>query len=402
MKPPNDIKNIILRKFIRHHQSWLKESVLQNCAAVTWPLVINLEVPTEKQTLKFSESVRAWISEWRAWENSSSKNNALVWSERNWRILGTQKVPEKLVIDSPKEAVLWIGKSKEWASITERYKKIIEKWQLLADTAAKQYKFLSACSETDFLLLLKVVNWLCDNPNSNLFPRQIPVEGIDSKWLELHKGIVTEFVAVIKNEFDSLSMKSNDFYSICGLKQLPQIFRLRVLNQKLRNKVSGLCDISISWEEAERFDIKPSFVFIVENKQSALAFQDLQGSIVIMGLGYGVENLDRLAWLKNTQCIYWGDIDTHGFSILSRARKYLPNLKSILMDEATLLEHKHLWVKEEKPFVALELEHLTPCEQKLYKKLKSGVLGQNIRLEQERICWEKAWKIIAEVYPPPA
>ena len=387
MKLPNDVKKIILHKFQRHHQTWLKGS------NDLWPLIINLDVPAEKQVLDQKEGVRSWIAEWRAWESGHSKqdNNSLVWSERNWRILGTQKVPEKLVINKAEEAVLWIGKSKEWNSVVTRYKTIIEKWQVLTDTAAKHYKFFSICNETDFLLLLKVVKWICDNPNSNLYPRQLPVEGIDSKWLESHKRIVSEFVSVIKNE-------PNDFIKVCGLKTLPQLMRMRILDPHLRNKTGGLCDISIPWEEAEKFDINPSCVFIVENQQSALAFHDLQGSVVIMGLGYGVENLDRLAWLKSVRCIYWGDIDTHGFSILSRARKYLPKLESILMDEATLLEHKNLWVKEEKPCAAAELPNLTHDEQKLYKALKSGIWGQNIRLEQERICWDKAWKIIERGY----
>jgi len=44
-----------------------------------------------------------------------------------------------------------------------------------------------------------------------------------------------------------------------------------------------------------------------------------------MRLGYAVDVLGQLPWLQEAQCIYWGDIDTHGFAILNRARTYILN-----------------------------------------------------------------------------
>jgi hypothetical protein len=42
--------------------------------------------------------------------------------------------------------------------------------------------------------------WLCENPGSNLYPRQIPAAGIDSKWLESHKKIIYDsFVHALGN-----------------------------------------------------------------------------------------------------------------------------------------------------------------------------------------------------------
>jgi len=37
-------------------------------------------------------------------------------------------------------------------------------------------------------------------------------------------------------------------------------------------------------------------------------------------------------WVQNTDAVYWGDVDTHGYVILDRARRILPGLKSVLMD----------------------------------------------------------------------
>lgn len=92
-----------------------------------------------------------------------------------------------------------------------------------------------------------------------------------------------------------------------------------------------------------------------------------------------------------------GEIATHGLAILHRARSYLPNLQSVLMDEDTLLRHKALWVDEKEQHPAAELTLLTEAEQALYQGLKQQLWGQNVRLEQERIRWDAAWRTLQSV-----
>jgi len=137
-----------------------------------------------------------------------------------------------------------------------------------------------------------------------------------------------------------------------------------------------------------------SYVFIVENLQTGLAMPDIPGTVVLMRLGYNVDTLGKLPWLVRAKCIYWGDLDTHGFAILHRARSYVPSLESVLMDEDTLLRYKALWVKEKEQHPAAELTLLTEGEQRLYRDLKRQRWGQNVRLEQERIDWSAAWSTL--------
>lgn len=79
------------------------------------------------------------------------------------------------------------------------------------------------------------------------------------------------------------------------------------------------------------------------------------------------------------------------------AHSYLPNLQSVLMDEDTLLRHKALWVDEKEQHPAAELTLLTEAEQALYQGLKQQLWGQNVRLEQERIRWDAAWRTLQSV-----
>jgi hypothetical protein len=47
------------------------------------------------------------------------------------------------------------------------------------------------------------------NPQSNLYPRQLPVAGIDSKWLEARMALIADLVAALQagagGEMDSIN-----------------------------------------------------------------------------------------------------------------------------------------------------------------------------------------------------
>jgi hypothetical protein len=72
----------------------------------------------------------------------------------------------------------------------------------------------------------------------------------------------------------------------------------------------------------------------------------------------------------------------------------LPHLESALMDEATLLRHRDLWVSESQQYATAELPLLTPAEQAVFGGLKQHRWGMNVRLEQERIPWAYAWDVL--------
>jgi hypothetical protein len=139
-------------------------------------------------------------------------------------------------------------------------------------------------------------------------------------------------------------------------------------------------------------------VVIVENLQTGLALGDLESAIVIMGLGYCVNVIARLPWIGQATTFYWGDIDTHGFAILSRARSYLPHLQSMMMEKSVLLRHRDLWVEEKEQHGADSLLNLTEEELDVYRNLKQQSWGFHLRLEQERIPWPEAWLAVKSAY----
>jgi hypothetical protein len=389
LKFPDDVLKELKHRFKNRHREWLETSgALERPEVNAWPLEVNLGIPTENQALKQVEDVRAWVAAWQSWNGVGS----LSWSERRWRKLGTQPVPEKLLLASPGEVSQWIGEAVRWDRAQQRYRDLIGHWPQLAGDLPRYFAILADYCEVDYRRLIDMVAWIEKHPASNLYPRQLPVSGLDSKWLEKRKRLLAGLVDAVRGR----STAEGDFYERCGLEAPPQLIRLRILDNSLRQRVGGLGDISVPWEQMAELDLPVSNVFIVENLQTGLAFDDLPGSVVIMQLGYGVDVLGRLPWAARADCIYWGDLDTHGFAILNRARSYLPELKSVLMDEETLHGHQDLWVEEKDQHAAETLPLLTDPEQAVYQAIKRNAWGQNVRLEQERVAWDVAWKTLQQ------
>ena len=152
---------------------------------------------------------------------------------------------------------------------------------------------------------------------------------------------------------------------------------------------SRLTDLTLNLDEFVRFDPSVTTVFITENKINGLSFPNYPNALVIFGLGYGVRMLAEVPWLAGKRIYYWGDIDTHGFAILSRLRAYFPQTRSLLMDEATLHRFQALWVREQdSQRETRELLHLDEAEAELYRVLRENRHGESVRLEQERIAYD--------------
>jgi hypothetical protein len=85
-------------------------------------------------------------------------------------------------------------------------------------------------------------------------------------------------------------------------------------------------------------------------------------------------------WLNQCQIIYWGDIDAHGFQILSDLRRLFPHVRSVMMDQQTLDDHED-YVVVGNTVRADRFDGLTNAEAALAQQ----VVEHNLRLEQEHI-----------------
>jgi len=376
---PDEIRDWVARRYQNQHENWL-------AGEGTWPLRVPLGCPTEEQALQFTTLLPGWVEAWRAWSQPAE----VTWCERRWRSLGVQRLPEYLLVAGPEEAAILAGEEDRWTKAAAHHRNLSLRWPALAMPASRWFDILAGFDELDGAKLQAMLAWIEANPYSDLFARQLPIPGLDTKWLEPHLPFVADLVAVLRG----LDRSNLSPHQCCGLKGPPFTVRFRILDPALRRRFGGLGDISAPLDEIRDIPLPARWVYIVENLQTGLAFEETPESVVVMALGYGVTMLGAIPWICNAECRYWGDLDTHGFAMLNLARSCLPHVESLLMDEATLLRNRNLWGTENTQYSAKDLPQLTEPEQAVYHGLKQQRWGLNVRLEQERIAWNDAWKIL--------
>ncbi len=307
----------------------------------------------------------------------------LLWREVRHRQLGRNRLPSEIVVPTEADALQLIGKQADarrfevLASATATALPDLLPWLGRKPMVALEHA-------ADWARILSVLAWFQEHPRSGLYLRQVDIAGIDTKFIESRRGLLSELLDIVspRGPDGPEPVGALTFEARHGLRGKPAMVRFRLLNGQ--PAFAGLSDISTPSDDFARMELNPRIVFITENDVNGLAFPPVDGAMVLFGLGYSLDLLAKAEWLKRCCIVYWGDIDTHGFAILARLRTYFPAAQSMLMDEETLLAHRWLWVREERPFVG-ELSRLCGAEHQVFEALKLNRYGDHIRLEQERI-----------------
>lgn len=342
-------------------------SVEQGSALVDIPL----HPPTESAALADQAAAIAWVKSWR----DAGLVESVLWTTRRWASLGSQEVPERVRLAGAAAIAGFARKSPHWRRIEARTRALLSSFTPGPEVIAavrRNSRAVAALTEVDFERLLLVLQWLAANPDSGLYIRQLPVRGVDTKWVSKHRVLVERLFTAISGR-DSL-----------GLSAPPVQVRLRFLDPSL--SPGGLGDVSAPVSELAALNIEPRTVFVFENLESVVAMPPVPGAVVIHGSGYAVDRLGGIPWVRHGRVIYWGDLDSHGFGILNRVRASCSDVSVVLMDLATLAAYADLWVAEPTPNTG-DLSHLIPAELDVLAELKRH---GNIRLEQERIEWAYA------------
>lgn len=363
---------------------WDRGDLLRDCVGPTldWPLRLQLKTPQTNDLSDRFEAVRDWVC-----TVTETPRVRIEWREWTHRVQGRQRIPAAVWIDSLDDALALIGQ----APAAQRFRTL---WQrtaarqpaVLAWLERRPHQALELHARWD--RLLAVVEWLQAHPRPGIYLRQVDAPGVDSKFIEAHRGVLGELLdlALLPDAIDATATGVARFTRRFGFLDKPLRIRFRVLDPALQC-IPGdhrHPDITLDAASFAALTLPPSRVFITENETNFLAFAPVRESIVLFGAGYGWANLADVAWLGRCAVYYWGDIDTHGFAILDQLRAHLPQAASFLMDRATLLAHREHWAEEPDP-ACHALARLTPDEAALYDDLRFDRIQPRVRLEQERV-----------------
>ncbi|MFH5823718.1 Wadjet anti-phage system protein JetD domain-containing protein [Georgenia sp. AZ-5] len=336
-----------------------------------------LHAPTEAAALADQAGAVAWVRSWR-----EAGVPGVRWARRRWASVGAQDVPERVRLEDPALVAELAGRARHWRDLSGRVAALLEEWPAVEAVVRRHARAVAALPGADFARLQEVLRWLVAHPRSGRYIRQLPVRGVDTKWVERHRGLVAGLFGALTGSDD------------LGLARPPELVRVRFLDAALAP--GGLVDVSAPIEQLDALPVRPRTVFVFENLESVVAMPAVPGAVVVHGGGYAVDRLARIGWVSEGRVLYWGDLDSHGFAILDQLRTSCPQAESVLMDLETLEAHRDLWVPEPAPSRAA-LTRLTPEEAEVLARLRAE---GDVRLEQERLDWAPSVQRLVAIAVP--
>ncbi len=348
-----------------------------------FPLRLTLKKPSSSEVNQHFAQIAAWLNELR--EQSKTERGfgyELVEKEIRHRQSGRNSFFTHAIIPTMQDAIKLLKKEAEAARFLSLTERILKMQPELRPWLEKHPNKVLVYAE-DWTGILAALDWFSEHPNCGLYLRQLDIKGIDTKFIEQRKGLLQELLDLVLPD-TAIRAEGACFEQRYGLRTKPTLVRMRLLDK--RHFVQSISDLTLPLEQFTQFSPLATKVFITENEINGLCFPDVSDSLVIFGLGYGVDMLKDVSWLREKEIYYWGDLDTHGFAMLDQVRSFLPQTKSMLMDETVLQEHRTLFSVEKKQFYG-KLTRLTTEEAKVFYSLQNNVWGSGVRLEQERIAF---------------
>jgi hypothetical protein len=337
------------------------------------PIEVVLRGPKPSQIGDDVAAAREWVAALDA-GSGDAKRYTLRWQAVGGRQIGRNQLPFRAVVSSFEQAWALLGVS----AAVRRFDALLE----LADGHPAVRAWIVGNPHRAIALgpemprLIAAYEWLDGHRGSRKYLREISAPGVDTKFAERHRPVLAAMLGV--------SSTAQGFLADLGLRSKPGLVRLRPAPSL--GFPAAITELAVRAEELAQLTVEPRTVVIVENEISYLSVEIPADGCVIWGKGFDVDAVGRLPWLTGAQVLYWGDIDTHGFAILDRLRAWLPQARSVLMDRETLLAHRDRWGTEDRPARSV-LTRLTAEEADLYADLVGDGLGEQVRLEQERIDW---------------
>ncbi len=375
-------------------RAWLKTEPF-------FPYVIPFRKPSAREWLDHYAEIRAQVEQLEAASKvKQGSGYTVVFKDIAHQKLGRLRVPERVVFEAVEDVAACI----EERAALKRFQELAQTLRMreprLLNWLAEQP--LSALEHEPVMpRLLTVVAYLQAHPKPMRYARELGIPGVDSKFIEENQALLYDWLnRLLPIEAMDVSVRGlsdHGFERRFGLRYEEPLIRFRWLDPQ--SALAGsITDATVPMSQFVPYSPSCSRVFVTENKISFLTFPKCSNSLVVFGGGYAIDRLGNVPWLMDKTLHYWGDIDTHGFAILNRLRSYWPRARSFLMDRNTLMVHRELWSEEPQERRCIhDLMELNADECGLYDDLRCDRLGVRVRLEQERIEYDRVLEAVAIV-----
>ncbi|MDR2897834.1 MAG: DUF3322 domain-containing protein, partial [Spirochaetaceae bacterium] len=335
MLSPEDIRRKSERRFTAFLLYKLETEVFHRSAEAFFPW----EIPAGRDFHLTTSSAVSGVAQALGELRRRSKEIAgtgysLVFETVETRKLSTQTVLKKAVFETEQDYLSFL-KQKQGASRFLENARVVysrfpdcEEW-LRNNTSRLLDRENGKAERRCWEDICLCVQCFLDHPASGLYIREIPLP-VHTKFIESHKNdILSLFRFLLRSRSDNLGSEAASFEDELGLRQDEPFIRFRTAG----------CDIGLPLSV---FAVKPPAdireVFVIENKMVYLTFPRAEGRLCIFGSGFQVTALSCCRWLLSLDVYYFGDLDEHGFAILSLFRGCFPHVRSFCMNMQTLEE----------------------------------------------------------------
>ncbi|WP_196806766.1 Wadjet anti-phage system protein JetD domain-containing protein [Micromonospora sp. CNB394] len=390
MRRPEEVMAWVRQRFQQDYPTWAR-------GATAWPMRIPLHPPTTDQRSLDPVGCHAWADEWASYRGPGQVENA------NLRFpTGTHPMPRALMLRHPGEAAACHPDTlATWRRCGQRLT-TLQRTFPCADFAGI-IRRITELDDADYQRLARAATWLHNNPASGMLLRQLPIEGLDTKWLAKHARLVLALLGDSdQDDADDAPAAAGSssrvrLHQRLGLRLPPDLVQVAVLDPHIRDGVGGMRNFAASVNDLSAWKHRPRTVLIIENKETGYAFTgDHPGVAVLHGQGFSVAHYARIDWVANAdRVLYWGDIDAPGLQFVHDLRGYGIKAETVLMSMATLEQFRHLAVDGAGP-QRTELANLNASESALFAHLvhHAAQNGVGLLLEQERIPWPHAYETL--------
>ncbi len=366
MRSPGQVAQVLAGQWYR-----TPTRVARLLSAEPWPLVVPLSRPPAGLVAGGGwAEVRAHLDGWRG----------VTVGTVEWEAVAYRGVAEPIEVP-----VRWLLASpSEWVAATGDAEVAAEHEALAQLVAAAHPRYRRWLVERRALVVrhpvsevataLAVADQLDEGCAAGVPLRALPVAGIDTKFFERNRQLVT---ALLDVRFDGAVTAASGLEMFLGAAG-PDGHWLLVAD--LDGSLLPYRRLRLADGDVAAQGLPGRRLLVVENERCLHVLPPAEGTVAVLGAGL------NLGWLGSERLAghtvgYWGDLDTWGLVMLARARTARPDLAPLLMDAVTFDAHEGRAVPEPRRADA-PASGLTPDEAVLFTRLAGADRG---RLEQELV-----------------
>lgn len=347
---------------------------------------VKLKPPQGSSSLNDLGHFQRFVDAWRDFPHAT----CVRWKTISYRNLASQQLPASLMVADVATLAKLLGETEQltlqlWQArisqiLAEPFAQGAGLQRALFNLLIDYLEELERYTDLDTELLISLIPQLRSGMGGGGFLRALPVRHVDTKFIEQNYTLIEQITDLLH---DGEVLASGGLLAWLDCRANPRGWLwVRPLCEHCRQALGGLPLLQLATDTLLDFELPARHVLVVENVQSGLALPPLKDTIAVFGGGKNLSWLDA-EWLEQKRVGYWGDIDSEGLCMLADARRKLPSIDALLMDEQTLVQYQERMVDEPLSILA-EPVGLNVEELRLFRNLRSGRFGKG-RLEQERI-----------------